>query len=454
MTNVFMGKIDPSFKKDLEEYLPFLSLFSFFLLTTYLFWPGVLRPDSMGQYSQSLSNTFSDHHPPMMAFYWRLLNFLYPGSGPMLITHLALLWGSPYFFIRALKKEGASQKWVWFYVFLPFWPSILGYSIFILKDTGFCLSFLLTSSVLTYYTYHKKSLSWFLILGLSILLFYGTAVKFQAFYILPVPLLWISLLKMKNEPFWKKIGFWIGLWGIFAIGLHSFNRAITTHQNHSWQYVKLYDLAAISLELETPFFPDFVQKGPNFSMETLKKTFSTERVDEIVFGENPPLIPGSTPQERKEIWDTWWHTIKENPGSYFRHRFRLASHLLNKSPIKPVNIIQDSGEAMIPPFLLEILTQFNKKALRIVQSITSFQYFFPVLWIYFFIGLFNLNRSPSSLPLVMMTGMGLLLIGILFIFSMASDARYIYFSVCCFHFSHFFAYKTIQDSLKKIKFSI
>src|SRR5207253_5889655 len=60
----------------------------------FLFWPGVIRPDSLAQLQQAQTGIFSDHHPPVMALYWGVLNFIWPGPGLLFLTHLSLLFGA------------------------------------------------------------------------------------------------------------------------------------------------------------------------------------------------------------------------------------------------------------------------------------------------------------------------------------------------------------------------
>jgi hypothetical protein len=55
--------------------------------------PGVLSPDSFVIYGQAKAFAFSDHHAPMMALLWALLDHIVPGPRGMLLFLLALYWG-------------------------------------------------------------------------------------------------------------------------------------------------------------------------------------------------------------------------------------------------------------------------------------------------------------------------------------------------------------------------
>src|SRR5690606_29903806 len=86
-------------------------------------------------------------------------------------------------------------------------------------------------------------------------------------------------------------------------------------EQHSWQMVKLYDLAGISTRTEQNLFPEFVTSENIFSMESVKKLYSPERVDELIKGwyESAPLTLASTEEERRLLWITWARAVVHHP---------------------------------------------------------------------------------------------------------------------------------------------
>ena len=58
----------------------------------YAYWPGIMIDDARWQYQQVVDNSYEDWHPPLMAWIWRRLTFIYPGPAPMLILQLLLYW--------------------------------------------------------------------------------------------------------------------------------------------------------------------------------------------------------------------------------------------------------------------------------------------------------------------------------------------------------------------------
>jgi len=420
-------------------------LISAFLAELFVWWPGVLRSDSIGQLTQAQLGTFSgDHHPPIMAMYWYLLNLFYPGPGLMLLTHLSLLFGAVIFFSRCF--EGNTR---WFFTAILFFPPVFSHTGFILKDMSFAFSYLFCIAALAFCTVRKNPLRPLGLWGLMLVLFYGTAVKYQAIFLLPVLSFWAAYC---TKPFQKKSTVCLkglGIWGIVWAVVSLVNTWSTPNKDHSWQYVKLYDLATISLETGEDFIPPY-NKNHRFSQETLVKKFNPARIDELVFGTDAVLTKGKNEQERSGLWRTWLKTVVVHPGAYLNHRYRLSKNMLTLSPIKPLDTVKNHQES-IPDSIKKIVSLSEEWGIiGFLQSMTAFYIYIPCVLFYMGLGLVAYRRThtPYGLCLTAMNGCALFLILILFIFSMASDARYIYFSVCCFHFSHPFM-MACWRSLKK-----
>tara|TARA_R110002050_G_scaffold70425_2_gene151793 strand:+ start:17548 stop:18855 length:1308 start_codon:yes stop_codon:yes gene_type:complete len=424
--------------------LPYISIGILFSLSLIVFWPGVMRPDSVMQFQQALQGNYSDHHPPLMAFYWGLLNAIYPGPGLLLMTQMLLLWGAALIFVRLFKDS----KLKWYYVLVPLFPPIFGYAFFILKDVGFTLCFLMSVAILVYHDLKNKRLSVWINAALFILLFYGTAVKFQAKFILPFIILWWAVLQ-NNKNIYHLILKTVLAGSLFFISITSFERYLNTKQEHSWQYVKLYDLAGISLDINKNLIPQSHIGTPGFTLENLRKIYETDRVDSMVFVGNPTFLKrGATEQERENLMTVWYKAIANHPLSYLKHRSALFNHQVSKSMAKTRNEIL-SYKAGVTNSVLQALDFAEEYGIMgLARLLTSFILYLPILLFYIFYGVFQYKKSPYARPLLMMNLSGGALIATLFIFSMASDARYIYFTSCMLHFSHPLAYMTWKKKYK------
>jgi len=414
---------------------PFILAFLVISAIALLFWPGYMSPDSITQLNQGLTGNYSDHHPPMMSFCWKIFSFIHTGSQVYLLFHLSLL-----FFSICILQIIVKQRWLKFVIALiPLIPNIISYSGALWKDIGFAYAFLLAGMILTKANITAKKLSYSKIILVLLLLIYGVGVKYQAQFVLPVMCFWLGLTLTKAKLNFKAI-----LLGVIAtifvlLSVSSFNQLLVPieKEQHSWQMVKLYDLAGISIRVQKNLFPEFVTSQDHFSMESVKKNYSPERVDELINGwhETGPLTLSSNETERNLLCAMWANAVIHYPMAYLSHRLSLWFNMVSKSPIKPLD--QLAGFDKIPKKAKFLLENAGNMIFELIRALSRFSLMLPLLLIYIFWG-FSLYRrnSPYGLSLLMMNLSALSLLLCLFVFSMAADLRYIYLSTCFLFFSH------------------
>lgn len=409
----------------------------FFFCHLIFLWPGTLTPDSQGQYEAAVTGVYSDHHPFIMSFLWRYLDKIYPGPGLMLLTHLALLYGAVYFFMKSVAPSKEYRRAQWAFLLLPIVPHVCCYSGMIWKDVGCAYGFLWVGGVMTYVTLQHKNLSFFGMLGALVILGYGTLVKFQAQYLAPIFLLWISIHRAEYKKIDNLIKQSILVFGIFygiIAGVNHFGPEVK--ENHAWQLVKLYDLAALSVYTDTPLFPEFT-KTEKFSMGKLHTGFSHKRVDDLVF-HDAILKAGETAEEREILWNTWARGVIHHPFDYMRHRAANLAYVLLSMP----------EFEHIPPILAKIAPPSTTLYGILYGNARIFGGIFlahllPLIFSvgYLFLGLFSLKKTRAAIPLVFLNSVGVGMAIVLFFFCMAGTPRYTYIMVCLFHASHVFAYR-------------
>ncbi len=406
-----------------------------FSLELTLFWPGILRVDSIDQINQALSGTFNDHHPPLMGLYWAAISKICAGPGGMLVTHLLLFWGSIYNFTKIF--QGSLR---FSYLLIGLLPPLVVFHPFILKDIGFAHCYFFAISCLTRYTIQKEKPSNWSLLGIFVVLFYGTAVKFQGIFILPILSFWIG--KILYSRFQQSFAAAAGIFALLYATISIFNTQTATPSN-SWQYVKLYDLTGISLRIDQPCFPAYITQSPNFNMQHLKELYTPKRVDDLVFAPTPVLAKAQNDPDLKELWSTWMHAVLKHPMAYFQHRFDVFLEQINCSLVKAAHEIKSRSE-QISPRIFKILNFLEKwNLIQIAKIATTFSFFLPFMLVYFLLGIQN-RYTTLGQAILFMNGIGLMLLGILFFFSMAAEARYIYLTIGCFHFSHPLVYALLQ----------
>jgi hypothetical protein len=421
--------------KSWNDIFPFI--FSFFVITAiaFLFWPGYMSPDSISQLNQGLTGNYSDHHPPMMSFCWKIFNYIYAGPQIYLIFHLSLL-----FFSLCILQTIVKQTWLKIVISLiPLIPNIMAYSGALWKDVGFAYSFLLVGMILTKVNVTSQKLTYPKIIIILLFLIYGVGVKYQAQFVLPVMSFWLGLTLADTKLNFKAVLIGIATTIFVLLSVNIFNKTLVPleKEQHSWQMVKLYDLAGISIRVKKNLFPNFVTSQDIFSMENVKKIYSPERVDELINGwyESAPLTPASNEEERHLLWFTWAEAVLHYPIAYFSHRLSLWLNMISKSPIKPIEQLASFDQ--IPEKVKVLLKNGGNTVFWLARELSQFSLMLPFLFIYIFLGFYLYRkRNPYGLSLVMLNLTGLSLLLCLFVFSMAADLRYIYLSTCFLFFSH------------------
>lgn len=428
--------------------IPFLLRYSPFILMgmafiqLLAFWPGELTPDSIGQYAMATSGQYSDHHPPIMSLVWRYLDMIVKGPGLMMVLQLTLLYTGLYFAIKSLGNHPKRYLMLLY----PLVPSLLIYTHYIWKDVAFAYSFVCVAGVLAWVgsrpVPHNR-LSIKLAIPLFIILYYGTAVKYQAQFVAPIFIFWMIYLMLRPM---RSLKIWLLVSGLvtccFLTAMLNINKELTKEagQLHSWQLVKLYDLAAMSVALDKPLFPE-ANMTEHFSMERLHKEFSQDDIVPLAFPENAILQKGKTEEDRDILWSTWAKEILNHPVAYLKHRFSNLAFVLLSTP--GLNVYLD---------LIDHVAEKDSvtyKALYYVGRVGGYLVMAHILTVllclaYLALGLATLRKTWAALPLVFCNAVGFGMVILLLFLSMAGTPRYTYITICMVHLSHFWAYLCYQ----------
>ena len=397
-----------------------------FCLQLALFWPGLLSADSYTQLAQTQTGFFSNHHPVLMSLVWSYFIKIIPGPGLMLTLHLSLFWGAIGLFSYTLFKH-KFQSWWWFYL-IPLWPVFLCYSSMVWKDVGFSFSFLAAISILFHCSFESKKPTHFQATLVILLLLYGAGVKYQALYILPFPAFWLSFLifdaKYSKYTLFLSVLIFISILGVNKIIDKAF--VPTAQQSNAWQMARLYDLAGISVHVNAPIFPDYIVTSPYFSMERLKKLYTFQNVDPLVYDKQPVFPMAQNPNDLSSLWEVWKKAVINHPISYTSHRLGVWLKLINKNITDYYYYLNNEAKSLK-------FKEITVPLLRIYLSI------FPSLFLRFYwvIPIFFLairkSREKSANPKLKFIYRILALIsfsqlGVYFFLSMASDLRYLFLS--------------------------
>lgn len=427
--------------KPIHKWYGFLGIL--FIINLIGLWPGQMTGDSQTQYKGCLAGDYGYHHPPIMGVVWRQLHRIMPGSGLMFLFHLLML----YLAAGVLFTLFYPSRISFLYLFLPLFPHIALYSSLIWKDVGLGLSYLLAGSLLSYCAL-KKWGNWYWYSVIIAALFYGSLVKFQARYVAPLLIAWFVGILFKNR--FLTQNYWITFFGCCLLlysAQYSFNRFWIgeVKENHTWQHVKLYDLAGMSVLLDKELFPDFVKQHKRYSWQEVKNRLNYTRVDDLVGLDNPPLDMGKNDEERQQLLQYWIDAIQQYPLLYLKHRFTLWWTMMNNYPLQQLAAL-DLNEygglswlSYYPTIKYYLIT-----ILSVLCALLSFKFFLPLLLFYFLLSLLSWYKTDYALPLFFFSAIAISFLGVLFITCMTSTTRYIYLVYCMFHACHGFAYKIIR----------
>lgn len=163
--------------------------------------PGMMSWDSIEQWNEALHNDYTDKHPPVMAWWWGwLVRHVWDDSAVLLLFHLGLCWGG----IVALGRIAAPARF-WPFICLGIWfvPPVMGMSVMLWKDTGMAFSWFLACALMGVYHYSGRRPGMAALALVVALLFYGTAVRYNAFTGLWPLCLWLVLCLRKEGQGWR-----------------------------------------------------------------------------------------------------------------------------------------------------------------------------------------------------------------------------------------------------------
>jgi hypothetical protein len=273
-------------------------------------------------------------------------------------------------------------------------------------------------------------------------LFYGTAAKYQGQFTVLVLILGYLC---HHISFWRLSRFLLVLKSVGIIGLfygcfYLFHCWLvpSSQQSHSWQYVKLYDLGGICVDINEDLFPSSV-KNSNFTMEKLHQCVDHLSVDRSAFGKDAILKKCKDEKEYPELWWAWAKAVVQHPISYLKHRVWNFAHVLFSVPgYNHVKNISDKYLNPEGPFYSAIV-----KIIRLISYLVSGHITVALISVlYCLFGFFTYKKSWHGRALLLLNGVSVTMLGLLFFLSMAGTPRYTYIVMCLTHASHAFAWSS------------
>jgi hypothetical protein len=392
-----------------------------------------MSPDSILQFSQSLSNKYTDWHPPAMAAFWHLFVAL-KSPLPMLIGQQVLLWVS----LFMISRKFVGFKYYRAILIMGFLPWISNFSGVIWKDVW--MGFLLLLAIALIIRNQERDLKFKNIYALFSLLFVLFAVLFRHNAILPafpIIILNVALLldySIQLHKFAKKkviivISTIILLFG-FGITQFVDNQLLNAEATYPENAFMIDDLSYLSIK-------NGKSEIPGIKIETIQDC------REYLSGLDPYSGKISCIQKYEEwiqsglasksLTKVWIKAVIKQPWPYLKFRIKNFSYYIKSPGEEPWYILHP--ETNSNPFGIvssnNFFTKINHAWVMGTAKVFPFL-FLPYFWLAINIFMIYLVAKRSSAHTKIATALtfsSLLNFFSIFVSAGGADFRYSYWSV-------------------------
>jgi len=291
--------------------------------TVLVFRPGVMSPDSLGQFREALTGVFTmDASPPMMSFVWRQLLRVIPGPLGMMVFHASMFWIGLGLIAAACTTSAVGGSLL--VLGTGFFPPVFALLGTLWKDVGLGAAFTLVVGMILM---GQKQGSRRLVLLSFLPLFYGTAVRFNAApAAFPLACLLCVALAGPRRASRRNVSTLLAvstLVTVFLVALVSaVNAAVvsqrSTGANLALQGSMLHDLAGMSLRTRTLLVPEYLRRPP-ISLEWLRERYKPgDGGNSFLYQFD--FIFAQDEQQYKQLQQAWRTAVISHPSSYLAQR--------------------------------------------------------------------------------------------------------------------------------------
>ena len=293
--------------------------FVLFVLSFIAFNPGFLTPDGLDQYKQALSGEYTDWHPPLMAFTWRMLNHIHNGPEVMLVMQLVLLWGSVYLLATAVK----SRLWYVFMVLFALAPFILNFAGNIFKDMQMAFAWLMAFSLLFNRIVRHVKVSKLVAAITLLLILYGTWIRPNA---LPgaaaLLLLWAWVMTAQQS---RRVFIIVSLLLIVFTVAGTFlftGRIFNAKKQYAENKIFMHDLAGIFVKTGDNVFPAMMYDKPQFDTGYIRANYLPATFDFMWWNNDGKNVrPHQADRASNKLKAAWKKAVLKYPTVYLSNRW-------------------------------------------------------------------------------------------------------------------------------------
>lgn len=316
-----------------KRFVGYLICLGGFASTLAAFYPGMMSPDSIASLAEGRSGIIYDQNSAIMSFLWGGLDQLVAGPGLMFTLQVGVFWVAVACLWEAVHRESLALGIA--SVLFPLLPHVLSQLPIIWKDVGMAVA-LLMSVALIFLAKKKRSKSALLLSPLF--LFYAFAARLNSVpAVLPIAV-WTGFVAVavfelgRGRMMSAAIG---SAYFVVLLAAVLIVQSLITggRTSYPFQYVHLYDLAAISIRNNEPRFPQYVIDSPNFSMEEVRTNYTPTTVGRLVYTDQSRngqavLTVVETQEKINELRTVWRQQLLSDPVGYVTHRAAVFLELI------------------------------------------------------------------------------------------------------------------------------
>jgi hypothetical protein len=299
------------------------------LASMVVFSPGHLDSDTSSQLNEAQNFTFSNWHPPFLAFLWSIFLKILPGAwGPFLLISICYWLGLTLVIHNLFPGRPRTAAALTFII--GFLPPMWSVTALVWKDAMFGATLLTASGLALHHRNNSRRAFWWPLPFLII----ATLVRHNS-VVATAPLLAALVWPFLNSKsggntklmdsalkFAIFITCGLSLWVVQSLT----DLALTTLDRFPPQVVYVFDLSGISVESDKFYFPS--EYATN--LENLKRIFEPGTVYPLLFLEEGRGRPGFVFDGLSPIIleTSWSRAILAEPQAYLRHRLKFYRSFL------------------------------------------------------------------------------------------------------------------------------
>lgn len=406
-----------------------------FIVSCLIFYPGTMSTDSITQFNQAVTGSYTDWHPPLMAFLWSKVLLLGAHSAPFLFLQIACFWGAIFLIYQRYKEH----KYSWVIILLAFCPWVLNFMGVLWKDVQFAYALLLLVALginINSKTNHSFFFKIIVLIVQCLLFFYALNLRHNGiFSLIPIGYLFFYLWCPNLRCISLFILSCLLIISCFFMGKLVNDKFLKVEKTHPEYYVMIDDLYNLSLKHEKSLIPSVPYALIKQCEDTTTSFIRNPKIGKsfCLFSMKDGVLVFSGMQDLSEVWLT---QVLRNKLDYLDYKKSSFMFLLRVGETTPFYTWHGSHQNLFTQYPI------NKFLNRIVDNyvyqiseklpIVFFPFFWVVIMLCQFIYLVccrkKIARELHAVCLSLNIS-GLIYICTYFLMTTGADFRYVYWGV-------------------------